>query len=133
MSLEGFFLQWFCNKDINFFGLNVGKCGNLVVDTMSYRRTKICLMLSWDVLVGMLPMRHGRSNSLRKLQFMACCSCGDFTTIKISSTNKGGPECFWATLAINKDFLLGGKHRALPDDADHEVPGAVAAICFQDL
>ena len=78
-----------------FFWIECGKCGNLVVDTMSYRRTKICLMLSWDVLVGMLPMRHGRSNSL-KLQFMACCSCGDFT-IKISSTVEGGPECFRAS------------------------------------
>ena len=75
------FLQWFCNKDINFFGLNVGSVGNLVVDTMSYRRTKICLMLSWDVLVGMLPMRQGRSGSLWKLQSMACCSCGDCTPI----------------------------------------------------
>ena len=51
------------------------------VGTMSYRRTKICFVLSWDVLVGMLPIRPGRSNSLWKLQSMACCSCGDFTPI----------------------------------------------------
>ena len=81
MSLEGGFCSGFATKISFSFGIECGKCGNLVVDTMSYRRTKICLMLSWDVLVGMLPMRQGRSISLWKLQSMACCSCGDCTPI----------------------------------------------------
>lgn len=51
-------LQWFATK-ISIFGLWEAR-----VDTMSYRRTKICFVLSWDVLVSMLPMRPGRSNSL---------------------------------------------------------------------